>query len=160
VTLIRFQGENDENGRPLCVRCFVHKKNCSAWQPPMPTNTQSLRLPWLPCVRPLAAPSPINGYPWPPPLPPPPAAQGSSLPFFLPCVLCLFLGCWLAEGWRRCLRGWRVGPRRRVMVLQISDFVISSKNHILSLVALKVWNLFCCLPYEILCLLDLYVGMV
>ena len=107
----------------------------------MPTNTQSLRLPWLPCVRPLAAPSPINGYPWPPPLPPPlpppPAAQGSSLPFFLPCVLWLFLGCWLAEGWRRCLWGWRVGPRRRVMLLQNPDFVLSYKIHIMSLVVPK-----------------------
>jgi hypothetical protein len=34
-----------------------------------------------------------------------------------------------------------VGPRRRVMVLQISDFVISSKIHILSLVAPKIVKL-------------------
>jgi hypothetical protein len=34
-----------------------------------------------------------------------------------------------------------VGPRRRVMVLQIPDFVISSKIHILSLVAPKIVKL-------------------
>jgi hypothetical protein len=33
---------------------------------------------------------------------------------------------------------WRVGPRPRVMLLQIPDFVLSSKIHILSLVALKI----------------------
>jgi hypothetical protein len=34
-----------------------------------------------------------------------------------------------------------VGPRRRVMVLQIPDFVISSKIHILGLVAPKIVKL-------------------
>jgi hypothetical protein len=34
-----------------------------------------------------------------------------------------------------------VGPRRRVMVLQIPDFVISSKTHILSSVASKIVKL-------------------
>jgi hypothetical protein len=45
------------------------------------------------------------------------------------------------RGWRRCLWGWRVGPRRRVMVLQILDSIISSKIHILSLVAPKIVKL-------------------
>jgi hypothetical protein len=141
VTLIWFQGENDENDHPLCVRCFVHKESCSAWQTPMPTNTQSLRLQWLPCVRPLAAPSPINRYPWPPPLPPLQSRRDLLSLSFFPCVSWLFIGGWLAEGWRRCLWGWCVGPRRRVMVLQIPDFVISSKIHILSLVAPKIVKL-------------------
>ena len=33
---------------------------------------------------------------------------------------------------------WRVGPRPRVMLLQIPDFVLSSKIHIFSLVAPKI----------------------
>ena len=72
----------------------------------MPTNTQSLRLQWLPCVRLLAAPSPINRYPWPPPLPPPlpppPAAQGSSPPFLFSLR---FVGCSLAVGWLKVEEG-------------------------------------------------------
>jgi hypothetical protein len=56
-----------------------------------------------------------------------------------PWQLCHVVHCSRKEDDSLCL--WRVGPRPRVMVLQIPDFVISSKIHILSLKAPKIMKL-------------------
>jgi hypothetical protein len=56
-----------------------------------------------------------------------------------PWQLCHVVHCSREEDDSLCL--WRVGPRPRVMVLQIPDFVISSKIYILSLRAPKIVKL-------------------
>jgi hypothetical protein len=119
--------EAQEQGAPypwrsaLASLCLVHG---ASPQPPMemqaPLSTASS----------ISTPSP-QAAPWTPPLL---SAQEAPMAGHL-------LFTWETKEEEDSPCPWRVGPSPRVMLLQIPDFVLSSKIHILTLVAPKITKL-------------------